>query len=96
MTDNTNQSLKRLEATTGSLNFLTAITNLLKPGDSAATSAMNLVRWLSREGLDESSFTACASLARGLVYPTTSEHQSARRSWMPTENWLVVVWFLYH
>jgi len=73
MDKNQATSTNSLDASTNQINLFTAVTNSLKPGDTIASSAIQVVRWLAREGVDETSFHACATPARGPVYPNDFE-----------------------
>ena len=51
------------------LNLATAIVSLTNSSGVVVGYAKDLLRWLSRQGVDEKAFETCAKLAKGLAYP---------------------------
>lgn len=58
-----------LELTARSFDLLSAIVHVSQPADAFAKRAIDLVKWLARERIDESNFKKCAELARAIAYP---------------------------
>ncbi|GAB7347779.1 hypothetical protein MBLNU459_g5321t3 [Dothideomycetes sp. NU459] len=54
------------------LSLTTAIINLVAPTGIVVGFAKDLLKWLSRQGVDEGAFAECARLSKGLAYPNSN------------------------
>ncbi|MCJ1368143.1 hypothetical protein MMC16_007284 [Acarospora aff. strigata] len=65
-------ALDRMQLTTQTFNLSAALLNIINPTSAALNYSQELLKWLSRQGIDEGSFEECAKLARGIAYPNAN------------------------
>lgn len=64
--------IAKLQLAANSFNLTGALLNIINPASAVMDYSRELLKWLSRQGLDENVFEETMTLARGLAYPNAN------------------------